>query len=447
MGLIDRFQALFRPREKEEKPATLVQPPARPSTLMAKFSVDRDRRSKVDDVRKMYGEDSRARGSIQTLARDATKGGFELRVEGPRAEEAQAIAEELISRLSLFSRLDDWTRLTLRDGDSFLEVAADRQGLIVHVSRKPTLEMHRWSDEFDQFHDVGRAFYWTDKMWPGDVPPSDATFFAEWQIVHARWDRDEGSRYGEPLFTAGRRSYKRMSEGELDIAIRRKTRAGMKFLHVLREASEAEIEAYKVRNRDVLNDPFAAVADFFSSYEGGIQAIQGDAHLSEIGDVLHHADTFAVASPVPLELIGYGRDINRDVLEQKKEQYDEVLPAVRQWIEDELVKPLIERQWLLAGIWPDGLDWGLEWKGKKTPTPAMLGELATALVALRATSLLTDETLLRLVAMVLPDFDVQAELKALAQQQPDEIGRMGALAGDQAPAPDEGQAKNGSGGD
>ncbi len=285
----------------------------------------------IEEARGMYADDPRCDGVISTLARDAAKNGWALRIEGPRAEEANDLAAELTDLLQLSNRIDDWARLTLRDGDTFLEVATNAQGKIVQVSRKPTLEMHRWTDDFDQWLDPGKAFFWSDQYFGGQ-PPASAVYFAEWQIVHARYKRDEGSRYGRPLFASARKSYKRMSEGELDIAIRRKTRAGMKYVHSLEDASDGEIEAYKVRNRDVLTDPFAAVADFFSSKRTQIQAIQGDARLAEIDDVLHHIDTWATASPVPLELIGYGRNINRDVLEQKKEQYDDSIQGFRGWL-------------------------------------------------------------------------------------------------------------------
>jgi hypothetical protein len=55
---------------------------------------------------------------------------------------------------------------------------------------------------------------------------------------------------------------------------------------------------------------------------------------------------------------------------------------------------------------------------------------AKALVSLRATGLLTDETMLRLLSIILPDFDVAAELKALAKQKPDEVNRMAQMSAD-----------------
>lgn len=418
MALLDRFQALFRPRQQTtDQPATMVTPPPRVSTLTQLFAAERDRRAMVNDCRAMYEEDPRAKGVINTLSRDAVKGGFELRVEGQRAEEAKAIADELLDRVGFWDRVDDWGRLGTRDGDLFLEIACNTQGDIVEVSRKPSLEIYRWTDEFDRFIDPMRAFFWTDLYWQSMEPPPNATFFAEWQMIHARYGQDEGSRYGKPLFASARTAYKRMKEGELDIAIRRKTRAGMKYVHSLEEANESDVEAYKVRNKAALNEPFAAVADFFSNKRTSIQSIQGDARLSEIDDVLHHIRTWWVASPVPMSLLGYGQDLNRDVLDEQKQQYDSVKESMSEWVSQQIVRPLIERQWLLKGIYPDGLDWSVEWASKQPFKAVDLGEAAKALTLLNATGLVTDETLIRLFSRFVPGFDADAELTALEKQK------------------------------
>ena len=416
--ILDRITSLWT-RRAAQAPAVVTAPPpdqvrSTPATIT--FTAERDRRARVNDARDMVLEDPRPKRALQTLASDATKGGFTLSITGPRAEQAQAAADALIKRVNLFARLDDWARLTFRDGDTFLELGVAANGEIAEVTRKATLEMYRWSDDFDRLRDPARAFYWTDRPTYTDQPPGDALFFPEWQIVHARWDRDEGSRYGSPMLASARRAYKRMSQGELDIAVRRKTRSGLRYAHVLDGANQGEIEAYKAANKPALDDPFAAVSDFFFNKAGGLQAIQGDAHLSEIDDVLHHVDTFGLASPVPLELMGYGRNLNRDVLAEKKEQYGEVLGSVRGWLAAELVLPLLERQWLFLGIWPDALEVDVQWKTKKEASATDLAEMARFAATIKAGGLLTPETLLRIMATRLPDFDVEAEIAALAAQ-------------------------------
>ena len=417
--ILDRFTALWGRRNTALPVVTA--PEVKPTpTASVNFTAQRDRRSRVTDSREMVAEDPRPKQALATLARDATKGGVTLQITGPRAEQAQAAADALFARVKLFARIDDWSRLTFRDGDSFLEVGVAANGEIVELTRKPTLEMFRWSDDFDRFYDPAAAFYWTDRPTFNDTPPADATFFPEWQIIHARWDRDEGSRYGTPMFASARKAYKRMTQGELDISIRRKTRSGQRFVHVLDGASAAEIEAYKAANKPALDDPFAAVSDFFSNRPGGLQVVQGDAHLSEIEDVKHHVATFAVASPVPLELIGYGTDLNRDILEQKQTQYEDAIESVQGWLEAEILLPLLERQWLMLGIWPDALTVAFQWKQKKRPTPTGMKDMAAFAASIKAAGLLTDATLLHMLATVLPDFDVDAEIAAIeAQAQQD----------------------------
>lgn len=417
--ILDRFNALWQRRSTAPLAVTTQEvKPAAPATVT--FTTQRDRRSRIADCREMVADDPRARQALATLARDATKGGFTLQITGPRADQAQAAADALFARVKLFTRIDDWARLTFRDGDTFLELGVAASGEVVEITRKPTLEMFRWSDDFDRFYDPAAAFYWTDRPTFNDTPPADATFFPEWQIVHVRWDRDEGSRYGTPMLASARKAFKRMTQGELDIAVRRKTRSGQRFVHILDGASTAEIEAYKAANKPALDDPFAAVSDFFSNRPGGLQVVQGDAHLGEIEDVKHHVQTFAVASPVPLELIGYGTDLNRDILEQKQTQYEDAIESVQGWLETEILLPLLERQWLMLGIWPDALVTTFQWKQKKRPTPAGLKDMAAFAASIKAAGLLTDATLLHMLSTVLPDFDVDAEIAAIeAQSQQD----------------------------
>ena len=406
MGLIDQVRGALqrlRPAEKERTTSDERRTPSRPTAGLARFQADVERGNVVRTCRKMYKADPRAKKMVRTLARDIVSGGFSVDVAGDGATGGAAgeAARALVERLNLTARLDDWLRLTIRDGDSFLELGVDERMEIAEATRKPTLQMHRNSDEADRFSDPARAFWWADAIWMGQRPPRDAVWFAEWQIVHARWDHDENSRYGTPMFAAGTGAWKRVTEGELDVAIRRKTRAGLKFLHVVEGASEPELEAYKEQNKDALDNPFAAVADFFTNRAGAIQAIEGDARLAEIADVQHHIATWMMSGVTPMELLGYGENLNRDVLREKKKEYDETLEQIREWAAAEFIKPLVELQWLLLGIWPAGLEYTITWQPKRTITPADIRDVADAALKLRALGL-GDDVIMRLLEQYLP---------------------------------------------
>ncbi len=417
MGLINRFTTFLRRGQPVVRTTSReVSPPPRPTTELRRFQVEQDRRSIIEVCRRMVDEDPRAEGVLDALARDACRGGFQVKVtRGPGAAQARAVAADLIERLGLHELITNWVKLSQKDGDSFLEVSVDEQGDIVEVTRKPTLQMHRNSDDQDRFPDPTRAYWWADELWAGQQEaPRDATWFAAWQIVHVRWNHDSEQRYGRPLFASARKAWKRIDEGELDIAVRRKTRAGLKYVHEFPQGTDATtIEAYKEQNKDALDNPTAAIADFYGTVK--INAVQGDGRLSEIDDVLHHIRTWWIAAPVPMPLLGYGQDLNRDVLQEQKEQYDRALDAVAQWIDKEILQPLIELQWLLKGIWPGGLKYQIVRPPRKPLTAADLKLAAEAIKALRESGVVADVLLLRFLAQLIPGLDENEALELLQQ--------------------------------
>lgn len=411
MGILDNVLRTLRIRRGapaiDPTPAatTLAEMP-RPRSMTAHavvaFSSAQDRLSQIKESRAMYRADTRVRKAVRATARDAVKGGPAVKVKNnPKAEQ---IATDLIKRLTLASHLDDWSRLTFRDGDTFLQIGVDGAGEVALVKRMPTLQMHRNTDERDMFTDPARAFWQSDEFYANGEPPDDAVWFAQWQIIHARWEHDEGSRYGEPMFSVGTKAYKRMTTGEDNMATRRWARAGMSRVHVLKGADETAIETYKERNREALEDPAAGVADFYTNTEGGVTAMQGDANLHQFDDVMHHVRTFSLASPIALGLLGYGQDLNRDVLDEQKEQYDRELEQITQWLEDEIVKPLLHLQWLLKGLLPESLDYDVTWKNKGTLTAADLKSATDAALNMRALGL-GDDIVFATLARFIPGFE------------------------------------------
>lgn len=383
--------------------------------MATRFQAETERASTVRTCQLMYKTDPRAKGVLRTLARDTMKGGYRLVVsEGLQAEKAQEVADALEKRVKLNKLLRDWVLLSARDGDSFIELGITADGLIAELTRKPSLQMRRNSNDFDRFDDPAHAFVWSDEAL---FVTGDVVYFPYFLMVQARWDYDGDGRYGTPEFASANGVWKKVTEGELDIAIRRKTRAGQKYVHKLIGATPADLESYKTENQDALDNPFAAVADFFINFDGGIEVVGGDAQLAEIGDVEHHIQTWSASSPVPLELVAYGSNLNRDVLGEKKAQYDETLDDVRAWTADELIKPIVERQWLLAGILPESLTYEVQWATKRNLTPADMQAVAEAALRFRVLGW-PDEKIWQVLSQFLPDGVNTNELAA------DDLGRL-----------------------
>jgi hypothetical protein len=195
-----------------------------------------------------------------------------------------------------------------------------------------------------------------------------------------------------------------MSEGETDMAVRRKTRAGLKYVHQFPPGTDPTvIEQYKRLNKDSLDNPTAAIADFFGTVD--LNVVQGDNQLGQIEDVLHQIRTWWLASPLPMSLLGYGQDLNRDVLDKQEEQYRRALEGLRAWPETQIIKPLLERQWLLKGIYPGGMKYRIRWQSVAPVTAESVQKAADAGLKLRALGA-ADEAVREVLGMLLPGVEI-----------------------------------------
>lgn len=400
-------------------------------TLLEMFGAEKGRLALLRSCRSMFETDTRVRRVITDFAADVVGGGATINVrEGdPRAAE---LVQQQAARLALDSRLDDWLRLTMVDGDSFLEAGVDAQNRVAMVTRKPTLEMRRNSDMFDLFADPARAFYWVGNS---PVPfavtqsgyPDDSVPFAAWQIVHARWDHSEGSRYGFPLYGAATAPFKYMTDGERNMAIKRKLRSGLRLSHNV-PGSEDDVKKYMELNKDQFNDDFSPFAEYFGNVK--IEAIQAEGNLDQIEDVMHHIRTLSFASPLTLALLGYGQDLNRDVLQEQQQQYEDQVQQVRTWVAAEILRPLWELEWLLNGILPAAVKYDVVWRDKKKLDTAAIAKAAEAGLALQALGF--DIFLIQqMLASYVPQI---AEMLQLQSEQPATPAAVGAGAAAEARA-------------
>jgi hypothetical protein len=400
---------IFTRQAAPEKTTTTETRDQSSASDLNRFRADLDRKGVVETCRKMYKVDPRVEKMHRQLARDMVRGGFVLKTSNAQAKQ---VIDDLQVRLGLNQKCEDYVRLTARDGDSFVELGINEVMQVAEITRKPTLQMRRNSNSVDKFENPARAFYLLDaSQYSEDT--TKATWFSEWQIIHLRWNHDEESRYGQPMMSSGTSAYRRVSEGEMDVSVRRKTRSGIRYQHVI-EGSPADVEAYKVTNKKAIESPFSAVADYFTNKKSSINVIQGEGtSLDTIGDIKFHLETLATASDVPLGLIGYGADLNRDILGDQKEQYGESLEQGREWLTDQLLKPLFERAWLLAGILPQSVQYSLIWRPRVSLTPALIRDLADALLKLKLLQV-SDEDISAIMAYFLPGIELNAATMAAA---------------------------------
>jgi hypothetical protein len=391
--LKQRVNAFFNPPVQAETTSAASQQSI--SAEYEKLKADQDRIAIVKSCQLMYETDPRVKKDIRISARDMVKAGFIIKTKNA---EAKAIADRLQKRLDLNQVLEDASRETQRDGDSFYEVVINNDLDISEASRKPTLQVHRNSNSKDKFDDPTHAFWMGPAQWYSPEPSKDALWFSEWQMIHVRWDHEKNKRYGSPKYSSATSAFKRVQDGELNVAVRRKLGGAQIRQHIV-EGSPADVEAYKENNKASFGK-ISAVTDLFSNKPGSLNVFQGDGNIDKIGDVNHHVSTLMTASDLPMALIGYGGDLNRDVLGDQKEEYEDTLSQDREWLTSQLVKPLLERQWLLKGILPASIDYKIIWRTAKPLTPADLRDLADGLARLRVSGV-KEEIIQTIAAMYL----------------------------------------------
>lgn len=401
MGLREKISSLFR---KSAPPVETVDSGSGAASITAddiysRMAADRDRLAIIRTCVRMYKTDSRVKKAHRFYARDIVRAGFLVKTDDA---EAKAIADALQTRLGLNQILEDAVRETSREGDSFYELTVDGMMNISKVSRKPTLKVRRNSNSRDEFDNPNRAFWMGGESWQFE-PPTDAVWFSEWQIIHARWEHEQNERYGTPMFAPSTGAFKRVEDGEINVAVRRKQGGAMMRQHVV-EGSAADLKKYKEDNERVFGT-LAAVVDVFSNKPSSLNIHQGDGNVDRIGDITHHVATMMSASDVPMELIVYGEGLNRDILGDKKEEYDETLSQGREWLTAQMIKPLLERQWLLQGILPANVKYEIVWRTAKALTPADLRDLADGLTRLKLLGV-PDDVVKQVAALYLRNVDV-----------------------------------------
>ena len=210
----------------------------------------------------------------------------------------------------------------------------------------------------------------------------DLAVFPLWQLTLARQDPDnydDLSCLGRPFMDASREIWRKLAMTATDLVIRRHHRSPMRLAHTLEGASPEELDRYQQgveANKDLIT------TDFYSNKKGGVAAVQGDATMGEIGDVVYLLDTFFAGSPLPKGLAGYTDGLARDILEDlKRDYYDEV-----DQIQDVLA--IVYQQGfrlhlLLQGINADAEEFAVHFAERRTETLNQTTDRALKLKALQ----------------------------------------------------------------
>lgn len=343
------------------------------------FAISTELRDKILILREMEARDGRVKSIHGRICRDVVRGGLVMQFNDGGSDTLRRQWLEFERRLHLdrVQKLRSDARGLVAEGNLPLQMVLDDTGRRVAAAvRMPAETIVPMTDATGRFTDPTRAYEQRDVM-TGQV----LARFAAWQLQMARFDPlsyDDMGCMGRPFLDATCETWRKLRMTEEDMVIRRRFRAPLRMVHVLEGAGEPEMETYR---KTVEGEKGEIKTDYYMNRKGSVSAVQGDAHLDEIGDVVHLLDTFFAGTPAPKGLFGYVGDLSRDILQDlKQDYYDEI-----DHLQDSLA---FEYEWcfrihlLLQGIVAGPEEFSLRFTERRTETPNQVADLALKLSAL-----------------------------------------------------------------
>ncbi len=359
------------------------------------FVLEWERRTLLRDLDLLVRRDSRLDRANYVMANAATRGGITVTVGSSRntriQKAAQSILDKLLKDTKLNAHLPAWARTVLRDGDIFLNIIPemDPSGTTAHITRiknLPAISMERLDDMTDSFPDLRRAFLQIDPITRQEIQG-----FPLWSINHMRWKYEPGERYGRSQYYSGRQMWHKLQMTEEDMVVRRRTRAVQRRVHIIgnkdNPGNEIELKKYQADNK--LDDPKNAriTADYFINGLGDVKNLEGDAHLDHIKDVEYLLENAMIGTGVPLHILGFGRNVNRDVVEDQKRTYKEDVKGIQDLLEHgdpgtfSGIRAVFNMALALGGINPEEVTINIGWAQLEDET---LGGMTDNVIKLRA---------------------------------------------------------------
>jgi len=363
-------KSIFRTGADEKQAGIgLVRPVTREMEAYDREAIKQDRRSMITDCTKMMALDPRAARIIRKLASDAVVGNFTFAVQAAPsdgvAQQAEDVIQGVIDRCQVLENLKGWITAMLRDGDLFWEVVVDDIAReIVRLKKLAAIITLSNMNSEGNFPPEKPAYY-QEHPWTRQ----EIKTFEAWQIVQMKCQGEPGKPYGIPLLAASRLAYERLDKGEKNIVARRAVKAGVSRHHKVGTSETpgdwADIEDYKDRNKDTLDNPLDPVKDFFSNGLVTITELSGDTALGDMEDIIYFAGQLPLNAGIPIGLLsgGWEKSINRDVLEEQNEDYYKVVDEVDGVVESGLRK-VFDFSLLLAGVNIEGVKYTINWGSK-----------------------------------------------------------------------------------
>lgn len=335
------------------------------------FRINWEKVALLQDIDRMVRADTRLKRANHVFARTTVRRGLNIKASSAVSQDledkAQEIVDNLAKRTQLNSKLLPWTRSLIKDGELFLNPIIDLSNMRINdIKNLPALTMQRNEDITGRFQDIKDAFRQIDP-----ISREVLTYFPLYSINHIRHDHEAGQLYGNSKYMTCLSFWKKLNMTEEDLVVRRRTRAVPRRLHSVGTKDNPgdwqAVQKYKEENK--LDKPklAAVTTDYFGNGLTSITDLNADAQLDHIKDVEYLQEVYMIGTGVPLHILGFGKNVNRDIVEDQKKQFEEDTQELRDLLEygDDApfsgLRALFELELNLQGIDPNLVDLNFMW--------------------------------------------------------------------------------------
>jgi hypothetical protein len=380
------------------------------------------RRALIYQIQELVADHPILDAAIDKYCNGAVGAGFTAVVtKGPDLDtinRAQYIIDRLKRRTFLEALLPRVARTALTFGDSFVQpVLRSGESQISSLIEMPVDTMERLTDDCDQFIEEHRAFMQRDAN-----SNELLSYFNAGQIIHIRNKFIPGQRYGKSSLFAARGAAKDTIDALRSLLPRRLANQPFRVFNLQgfdgQPLSDRQFQEFKEKmDRKVaveqgIYDP--AFADVFVN-RVDVQVMGGDANVSSLDDILMLVDSSLSPMGVSRQLLGWGTTVNRDVLdEQREELYESESQFAVQVILNQFLMPLYDMALILAGIDPDKIEISVEFAQSLTETQRQK-KLENARLDY-TTGGISQETYVRIVGPYYGVKDFERELKTIQEK-------------------------------
>jgi hypothetical protein len=348
-----------------------------------RFTEPRTRQDLIAQIRKMMADNPLMSGAWKKYAEGALGTGFVVLVKrtaktgfvAQREASAQRTIDRITRKCKLRRKAAGWARWLVAEGDLFVQLklqptydfSGQQSGFeIIDTRKMPAATMERLTDDKEEFIDPREAYLQRDINTNAVI----ATF-AEWQIIHARFDYEDGSRYGNSLFFSVRTLAAKALASSIALSDRR--RATMPTIaHIIgkpdQRATQTQLDIYKKdvsKENRIKRGELSEYSEIFVN-GGDVKAILTDTNLEKVDDIILLYDLALAPTGVSRQLIGSGVTVNRDILDEQRSELYAVQRQLADLFAEEVFRPIFDFGLLLAGIDPETIHYDILFKQRYT---------------------------------------------------------------------------------